>query len=227
MKFRTMKVFILAFLIVSGTIGIMFNSQISKAKTSSGYAGSIRTSGTILRKGKSSSSKRLAKLNKGTRVTVYYTTGNWRKISYKNTYGYVPKSTVYISTKAPSIKGKTSLEKGKTIASFAKRFTGNKYVYGKTDLNNGTDCSGFVRSVYQAFGYNLPRTSSAQRSVGRKVKKGKLQAGDIICYSGHVAIYIGGGKIVHASNRKTGIKISDNYRYRKVCSIRRIVSRTN
>lgn len=223
MKFKRLKVFILILILVIGTSGMISNTSFSKASEESGYAGSIRTATTVLRESKSSSSKALAKIAKGKKVTVYYTSGKWRKISYNGIYGFVPKERVYISTKAPSLKGMTAKEKGETIASFAQRFKGNKYRYGKTDLNNGTDCSGFVGSVYKAFGYKLPRSSSEQRRVGRSVKKGKIQAGDIVCYSGHVAIYIGDGRIVHASTRKTGIKISNNYKYRKICSIRRIV----
>ena len=86
----------------------------------------------------------------------------------------------------------------------------------------GADCSGFVKSVYKSFGYNLPRSSSSQRSAGRKVSYSNKQPGDLICYSGHIAIYIGNGKIVHASSRKTGIKISPKANYRKVLSVRRI-----
>ena len=91
------------------------------------------------------------------------------------------------------------------------------------NLNTGADCSGFVKSVYKSFGYNLPRSSSSQRSAGRKVSYSNKQPGDLICYSGHIAIYIGNGKIVHASSRKTGIKISPKANYRKVLSVRRIV----
>lgn len=187
------------------------------------FNGKIRRSAVTLRKGRSYSSKAITRIPRNKIVRVYGTYGKWRKVSYKNKIGYVPKQNVFISVKAPSLKGKSSKEKGKTVAKFAQRFKGNRYVYGKTDLNNGTDCSGFVRSVYKAFGYNLPRSSSEQRHAGRKVKKGNIQPGDVVCYSGHVAIYIGNGHIVHASTRRTGIKISSNYRYRRVLSIRRIV----
>lgn len=112
---------------------------------------------------------------------------------------------------------------GKAVVDYACQFVGNPYVYGGTSLTNGTDCSGFVMSVYQNFGVSLPHSSSAQRSKGYDV--GGLenaQPGDIVCYSGHVAIYVGNGKIVHASTSRTGIIISDNVNYRKVLSVRRI-----
>lgn len=109
------------------------------------------------------------------------------------------------------------------MAAFAQRFVGNPYVWGGTNLNSGADCSGFVGGVYRSFGYKLPRTSSDLRKAGRKVSYKNKQPGDLICYSGHVAMYIGNGKIVHASTRKTGIKISPRANYRKVVAVRRIV----
>ena len=111
---------------------------------------------------------------------------------------------------------------GANVASFACQFVGNPYVYGGTSLTNGADCSGFVMSVYKNFGVNLPHSSSADRSVGATVGSlEEAQPGDIICYSGHVALYIGNGQIVHASTSRTGIIIS-NASYRSILSIRRI-----
>lgn len=94
---------------------------------------------------------------------------------------------------------------------------------GGTDLNRGADCSGFIGSICRSFGYKLPRSSSELRSAGRKVSYSQKQPGDIICYNGHVAMYIGNGKIVHASSRKTGIKISQRANYRSIVCVRRIV----
>ena len=111
---------------------------------------------------------------------------------------------------------------GADVAQFALQFVGNPYVYGGSSLTNGTDCSGFVMSVYKNFGVSLPHSSSADRSVGATVNGlENAQAGDIICYSGHVGIYIGNGQIVHASTAKTGIIVS-NASYRSILSIRRI-----
>lgn len=111
---------------------------------------------------------------------------------------------------------------GKDVATYAKQFIGNRYVWGGTSLTKGVDCSGFVMKVYEAFGVSLPHSSYRLRSVGYKVSESEMKPGDIICYSGHVAIYIGNGKIVHASNKKDGIKITNNYKYKKVLAIRRI-----
>lgn len=111
---------------------------------------------------------------------------------------------------------------GKNIASYACQFIGNPYVPGGTSLTNGADCSGFIFRVYADHGYKVPRTSYALREVGTAVDLGSAQPGDIVCYEGHVAMYIGSGKIVHASTQKTGIKVS-NVNYRPVLTVRRIV----
>ena len=113
-------------------------------------------------------------------------------------------------------------EAGKQVANYALQFVGNPYVYGGSSLTNGTDCSGFVMSVYKNFGISLPHSSSADRKQGYAVGSlAEAQPGDILCYSGHVGIYIGGGQIVHASTPATGIKVGDA-NYRKILGIRRI-----
>ncbi|MBD5459340.1 MAG: SH3 domain-containing protein [Lachnospiraceae bacterium] len=113
-------------------------------------------------------------------------------------------------------------ELGVAVAQYALQFVGNPYVYGGTSLTNGADCSGFVMSVYANFGVSLPHSSGADRKQGYAVDGlENAQPGDLICYSGHVALYIGNGQIVHASSRKTGIKVS-NANYKKILAIRRI-----
>ena len=115
-------------------------------------------------------------------------------------------------------------ELGVAVAEFALQYVGYPYVYGGTSLTNGADCSGFVMSVYANFGVSLPHSSKADRSQGYAVDGiENAQPGDLICYSGHVALYIGNGQIVHASNSRTGIIVSDvNYSNKKILAIRRI-----
>ncbi len=111
---------------------------------------------------------------------------------------------------------------GKKIAAYGCQFIGNPYRAGGTSLTNGADCSGFTQAVYRNFGYSIPRSSSEQRGYGQEVAYSQAQPGDILCYAGHVGIYIGGGMIVHASTAKTGIKVS-YATYRPILSVRRII----
>lgn len=110
---------------------------------------------------------------------------------------------------------------GQAVANYACQFVGNPYVYGGSSLTNGTDCSGFVMSVYGAFGISLPHSSSALRGCGYGVNLSEAQPGDIVCYSGHVGIYIGNGSIVHASTPESGITYS-SVGYRDPICVRRI-----
>ena len=112
---------------------------------------------------------------------------------------------------------------GQRIAQFALQFTGRPYVYGGTSLTNGADCSGFTMSVFQNFGISLPHSSSAQRSLGANVGSlANAQPGDLICYSGHVGLYIGDGQIVHASNSRKGIIVS-SATHKRILAIRRVI----
>ena len=110
---------------------------------------------------------------------------------------------------------------GSAVVSYASQFVGNPYVYGGSSLTNGTDCSGFVMGVYSAFGVGLPHSSSAMRSVGYGVDVNSMQAGDIVCYSGHVGIYTGNGTIVNALNSSSGITYT-NVNYSPILAVRRI-----
>ncbi len=111
---------------------------------------------------------------------------------------------------------------GSEVVAYALKYVGNPYKYGGSSLTKGADCSGFVMAVYKHFGVSLPHSSSSMRSVGKSVKVSNMKAGDIVCYSGHVGIYCGDGTIVHASNKKSGIKKGTDVNYRKIITVRRI-----
>lgn len=116
----------------------------------------------------------------------------------------------------------TSSSNGQAVVDYAKQFVGNPYVYGGTSLTNGADCSGFIMSVYAAFGVSLPHSSAALRNVGYEVSLSDIRPGDIVCYSGHAGIYAGNNTLLHASSPETGIKYTSPVTYRKVLAVRRI-----
>ena len=191
------------------------------------YAASTKAYATVddlnMRKKASSSSKILKVFDQGDSFTVTGSKGNWYKVTSGKKKGYIYKSYVTFD-KEEAMNNDSDETTGEAVVAYAKKFVGNPYRYGGTSLTNGADCSGFTQSVYKKFGVNLPRTSAAQRKAGKKVSSLKsAKAGDLICYYGHVAIYMGDNKIVHASSKKTGIKISYNASYRAIASIRRVL----
>lgn len=111
---------------------------------------------------------------------------------------------------------------GSSVVSYACQFVGNPYVWGGTSLTNGADCSGFVMSVFAKFGISLPHSSAAMQGCGKEVSYANAQPGDLICYSGHVAIYMGGGQIVHAQSAAVGITTS-SATYRTIICVRRVL----
>lgn len=131
--------------------------------------------------------------------------------------------TMSVHTSSKEVKAS---EKGDAVVEYAKNFVGNRYRYGGASLTNGTDCSGFTMSVYAHFGYGLSRSSYTQVNNGRAVSMSSLQPGDLLFYKyggstiSHVAIYIGGGQIIHASTEETGIIISG---MGSPCAARRII----
>ena len=126
------------------------------------------------------------------------------------------------SSSSDSSSSSSGSGSGSAVASYGCQFVGNPYVWGGESLTNGADCSGFVKSVYGHFGVSLPHSSGALTGVGRAVSTSDMQPGDIVCYSGHVAIYIGGGQIVHASSPSTGIKIGSVNYGKSIIAVRRI-----
>ncbi len=211
---------------VDGVIGYTKGKYIKTAygTASNPYKNAI--SGKVSKKrlkvfsSKNNHSASLGILEKGAHVKVLTTNSTWVKIKKGNVIGYVKGK--YVKTKRGTAS--VNYSKGESVVAYARRFLGNPYVYGGSSLTHGTDCSGFVMSIYRHFGKHLPHSSYAQRHVGRGVRGGIKNAkpGDIICYSGHVAIYMGGNRVIHASNPSTGIKITRNASYRHVVAIRRI-----
>lgn len=153
----------------------------------------------------------------------------WVYIMLDNDKGYVSKEYVDIKFQlskavpfedddavSASGSGSSTSSVRKRMIAYAKQFLGNQYVWGGTSLTNGTDCSGFTMRVYQKFGYSISRTSRSQASKGKTIKVSAVKPGDLVFYAksgriNHVAIYIGNGQIIHASNPVSGIKISNLY----------------
>ncbi len=138
-------------------------------------------------------------------------------------------STSKPATSAPAGSSAGSVSSTRAnIVNYAVQFVGNPYVYGGTSLTNGADCSGFVQAVMRNFGVSLPRTSKEQGNAGRGISSAEMRPGDLVFYTGssgtinHVAMYIGNGQVVHASNAKTGIKIS-TWNYRTPARIRNVL----
>lgn len=170
---------------------------------------------------------------------MYNNLENWMCISIDNEKAFVSKDFVKVtfnldravSINESGLTSKTSSDSSDSsnltnMVNYAMQFLGNPYVWGGTSLTNGTDCSGFVMRIYQHFGYSLPRTSTAQAGATKTVSSGDVRPGDLFFYGSggvsHVAMYIGNGQIIHASNPRTGIKISSAY-YRTPIKIGRVI----
>ena len=158
----------------------------------------------------------------------------WVKIEIDEDQGYVNTQYVDISEELDKAMTLTELRYGEgvsdvrvSLVNYAMQFIGNPYVWGGTSLTKGADCSGYVQSIFRKYGYSLPRTSREQARVGSKISLADARPGDLVFYGkgktiNHVGIYIGNGQIVNASNKRTGIKVS-NATYRTPYAVRRIL----
>lgn len=171
---------------------------------------------------------------KGEELEVAAVEGDWVKVLLDNEEAYVSAEFVEVSAELSTAVTMSELLYGQGISDvrvdicqYAKEFLGNPYVWGGTSLTKGTDCSGYVMSLYKKYGVSLPHSSRAQANCGTTIKVSEAQPGDLIFYGNgksinHVAMYIGGGQVIHASNPKTGIRIS-NVSYRTPCKAVRIL----
>ncbi len=159
----------------------------------------------------------------------------WIKVMVDDQEGYISSEYAKIVEELDTAITMTELLYGQGVSDvrvdlcqYAKQFIGNKYVWGGTSLTKGADCSGFVMQVFAKYGYKLPHYSGSQAQMGTKISLAEAKPGDLVFYSSggrinHVAIYIGGGQVVHASNPRTGIRIS-SATYRTVSTVRRLIN---
>lgn len=179
----------------------------------------------------STDSATLSTVNNGEELVVTETLDGWVKVEVDNFEGYVSAEYVTVEMKLKTGNTLSELAYGSGISdvrvelvNYALQFVGNRYVWGGTSLSNGVDCSGFTMKIYEKFGVYLPHHSGSQSGYGKKISSSELQPGDLIFYGdgssiNHVAIYIGNGQIVHASNARDGIKISNAFYRTPVCCV--------
>ena len=186
-----------------------FDSQLSAAKAKvSEYQKKIKEQNAQIKQLQKEEAKRKAAAAQSSTSSSGSSTA-----SSGSTSGYSSKS----SGKTATVSGGGG---GSSIASTGLRYVGNPYVYGGNSLTNGTDCSGFVHLIHSACGISTPRDSNSLAGGGRAVSESEMLPGDVVCYYGHVGIYIGNGQIVHASTPSSGIKVSNMY-YRSIRCVRR------
>ena len=174
----------------------------------------------------------LALMPQGEELNVLEDFSGWVKVDLDNTNGFISKDYVDISVQLPKAMTMTEVRYGNGVSdvrvdliSYATQFVGNPYVWGGTSLTNGSDCSGFTLSIFAKYGVYLPHSSKAQANCGTRISASEAKPGDLFFYGSgssisHVAIYIGNGQIVHASSKKTGIKISNAFYRSPICVTR-------
>lgn len=196
-----------------------------KAEELASTVARVTTDSLKVRAEASTDSEVITMVPNGEELEVAAVEGDWVKVLLDDEEVYVSAEFVEVSAELGTAVTMSELLYGQGISDvrvdicqYAKEFLGNPYVWGGTSLTKGTDCSGYVMSLYKKYGVNLPHSSRAQANCGTTIKVSEAQPGDLIFYGkgktiNHVAMYIGGGKVIHASNPKTGIRIS-NVSYR-------------
>lgn len=194
------------------------------------------TDGLNVRDEANTESAILTQIIKGEELEYVETQNDWIKVSIDGDDAYVKEEYVTLETKLDTAITMSELLYGQGVSDvrvdlteYAKQFLGNPYVWGGTSLTKGADCSGFVLSIFKKYGYSLPHHAASQAKLGTKISASELLPGDLVFYANskgsinHVAIYIGGGQVIHASSPKTGIKIS-KYNYRTPAKCVRIIN---
>lgn len=210
-------------------------AAIAKAQEVKQTVATVTTITLYVRDEANTDSHVITMMPEGEELEVLEVLDGWVKINVDSDEGYVSSDYVSIATELPKAQTMTEVRYGQgvsdvrvSLVSYATQFVGNPYVWGGTSLTRGADCSGFVLSVFANYGISLPHSSKAQANCGTKIAASDAQPGDLFFYGNgssinHVAIYIGGGRVVHASSPKSGIKISGAY-YRTPVKVVRVIN---
>lgn len=210
-------------------------AAVAKAQEVKQTVATVTTTTLYVRDEANTDSHIITMMPEGEELEVLEVLDGWVKINVDSDEGYVSSDYVSIATELPKAQTMTEVRYGQgvsdvrvSLVSYATQFVGNPYVWGGTSLTRGADCSGFVMSVFANYGISLPHSSRAQANCGTKISASDAQPGDLFFYGNgssinHVAIYIGGGSVVHASSPKSGIKISGAY-YRTPVKVVRVIN---
>ena len=196
----------------------------------------ISTSGGLrVREAPGTDSEIITTMGEGESLEVLEELDGWIKVALDDEEAYISAEYAKVSQELPTAITMTELLYGEGVSDvrvdlcqYAKEFIGNPYVWGGTSLTKGADCSGFTLSIFKKYGFTLPHSAASQSKMGTDVNLADAKAGDLVFYAkgghvNHVAIYIGSGQVVHASNPKTGIRISA-VGYRTIHNLRRIIN---
>ena len=192
----------------------------------------VNTETLNVRAEKSTEAEVLSQVGNSEAFTVNSVADGWVEISVDDSVGYISQDYVTLAQALPTAKTIEQVKYGDgvsdvrtSVVSYALQFVGNRYVWGGTSLEKGVDCSGFTMRILGKYGISLPHSSRAQPSYGTKISASEAKPGDLFFYGSgrsisHVAIYIGNGQIVHASNKRDGIKVSNAYYRNPICVVR-------